>query len=220
MGSFPPESIKTGLPSIPAADYGKFTARNSPKAVWDLGESMPLNHGIIAFYSGAAPDNRGRYVNEIQASPDEYLEAAHDYVQWLFPLPEPSGFNAAAPILTRKTMQEFRMRPELQERLRASFLRMMNFYGLEARPGEQITVTRSSNFADKATVWLSAGNHNHLRITRILRCLSILGLEPEAKAFFNCLSEIYRDEQNKPMPAISDETIVYWGQAVDHVGSL
>jgi hypothetical protein len=94
---------------------------------------------------------------------------------------------------------------------------MVNFYGLEARSDEQITVARAPNFAAKAAVWLSAGNHNHLRITRILRCLSILGLEAEAKAFFNCLSEIYRDEQNKPMPAISDETIIYWGQAVDHV---
>jgi hypothetical protein len=179
-----------------------------------------MNPGIIAFYNGAAPDHRGRYLNEIQAWPDEYLEAAHDYIQWLFPLPEPSGFNAAAPILTRETMQEFRMRTELQERLRASFLCMMNFYGLEAGSGEQITVTRASNFADKATLWLSPANHNHLRITRILRCLSILGLEPEAKAFFDCLSEIYRDEQNKPMPAISDETMIYWGEAVDHAGNL
>jgi len=89
----------------------------------------------------------------------------------------------------------------------------MNFYGLEARSGEQITVNRAPNFAAKATVWLSPGNHNHLRITRILRCLTVLGLEPEAKALFSCLSEIYEEEQNKPMPAISDETMGYWRKA-------
>ena len=106
------------------------------------------------------------------------------------------------------------MRPDLQEKLRISFLRLMNFYGLEARSGERITVTRAPNFATEATVWLSPGNHNHLRITRILRCLSLLGLEAEAKAFFDCLAEIYEDEQNKPMPAISEETMLYWREAV------
>src|SRR5882672_5600137 len=181
---------------------------------------MPVNTTVIAFYSGTAPDHRGRYLHEIQAWPDDWLEAAHDYIQWLFPLPEPSGFNAAAPILTRESVQEFRTRTELQERLRVSFLCMMNFYGLEVRSGEQITVTCAPNFAARATVWLSPANHNHLRITRIPRCLSILGLEPEARAFFDCLSGIYGDEQNKPMPAISDETILYWRKAGGHGCSL
>jgi hypothetical protein len=181
---------------------------------------MPVNPRIIAFYSGSAPDHRGRYLHEIQEWPEDQLEGVHDYIQWLFPLPEPSGFNTAAPILTRESMQEFRTRPELQQRLRVSFLRMVNFYGLEARSDEQITVARAPNFAAKAAVWLSPANHNHLRITRILRCLSFLGLAAEANAFFDCLSEIYEDERNKPMPAISDETILYWGEAVGHAGNL
>src|ERR1039458_5938180 len=174
------------------------------------------NTQIIWFCGGAERDHRGRYLHEIQQWPDGQLEAVHDYIQWLFPLPEPSGFNAAAPILTRESMQEFRARPELRQKLRVSFLRMMNFYGLEARSGEPVTGTRAPNFAAKATTWLSPGNHNHLRITRILRCLSLLGLEAEAKAFFDCLSEIYEDGQNKPMPAISDETMLYWREAASH----
>jgi len=94
---------------------------------------------IIGFYSGEEPDHRGRYLHEIQEWADDQLEGVHDYIQWLFPLPEPSGFNAAAPILTRESIQEFRTWPELQQKLRVSFLRMMNFYGLEARSEEQIT---------------------------------------------------------------------------------
>jgi len=78
---------------------------------------------IIGFYSGEEPDHRGRYLHEIQVWPDDQLEAVHDFIQWLFPLPEPSGFNAAAPILNRESMQEFRKRPELQQNLRVSFLR-------------------------------------------------------------------------------------------------
>jgi hypothetical protein len=178
--------------------------------------AMVVNARIIGFYSGEEPDHRGRYLHEIQQWTDGQLEAVHDYIQWVFPLPERSGFNLAAPVLTRESIQDFRKRPDLQEKLRVSFLRMMNFYGFEARSGQQITVTRAPNFAAKATVWLSPGNHNHLRITRILRCLSVLGLEAEARAFFDCLSEIYADEQNKPMPAISDETMLYWREAAGH----
>jgi hypothetical protein len=100
---------------------------------------------VIGFYSGEEPDHRGRYLHEIQQWTDAQLEAVHDFIQWLFPLPEPSGFNAAAPILTRESIQEFRTGPELQQKLRVSFLRMMGFYGLEARSGEQITVTRAPN---------------------------------------------------------------------------
>jgi hypothetical protein len=180
--------------------------------------SSLANTRIIGFYSGEEPDHRGRYLHEIQEWPDDQLEAVHDFIQWVFPLPEPSGFNAAAPILNRESMQEFRKRPELRQNLRVSFLRMMNFYGLRARSGEQITVTRAPNFTAKATVWLSPGNHNHLRITRILRCLRLLGLEAEAKAFFDCLSEIYEDEQKKPLASISSETILYWRGAVSDGG--
>jgi len=89
-----------------------------------------LNSRIIGFYSGTEPDHRGRYLHEIQSWPDDQLEAVHDYIQWLFPLPEPSGFNLAAPVLDRESIQEFRTRPELQQKLRRSFLRLMNFYGL------------------------------------------------------------------------------------------
>jgi Opioid growth factor receptor (OGFr) conserved region len=173
-----------------------------------------LNSRIIKFYSGAEPDHRGRYLHEIQQWPDDQLEKVHDYIQWLFPLTEQSGFNVAAPVLNRESIQVFRTRPELQEKLRASFLCMMNFYGLVARLDERVAVTRAPSFATKAPVWLSPGNHNHLRITRILKCLNVLGLESEAKALFACLSEIYEDERDKELPAISDETMCYWTEAV------
>lgn len=173
-----------------------------------------LNLRIIGFFSGTEPDHRGRYLHEIQRLPDDQLERVHDYIQWLFPLAEPSGFNVAAPVLNRESIEAFRARPDLQEKLRFSFIRMMNFYGLEVRSGERVTITRAPNFATKSTVWLSPGNHNHLRLTRIFKCLNLLGLEAEAKALFACLSEIYEGERDKELPAISDETMRYWRAAV------
>ncbi len=52
---------------------------------------------VLAFYRGEAADARGRWWRDILAKSDEWLEATHDYIQWLFPLPERSAFNPDAP---------------------------------------------------------------------------------------------------------------------------
>lgn len=195
------------------AILGRHEASSSSRCERDM-----ENTSIIQFYRGTEPNHRGLYLREIQRWSDERLEAIHDYIQWLFPLPEPSAFNTNAPVLSGEVIQEFRASTDLQANLRVSFLRMMRFYGLEVHLGERITVVRSINLAVTAAGWLSPGNHNHLRITRILRCLTVLGLEPEAKAFLECLAEIYEDEQNKPIAAISDETMMYWRSAVSDAG--
>jgi len=64
---------------------------------------MVMPSRIIGFYNCTESDHRGRYRREIQEWPDDQLESVHDYIQWLFPLPEPSGFNVAAPVLTRES---------------------------------------------------------------------------------------------------------------------
>ena len=124
---------------------------------------------LIEFYSGRAPDHAGRFANEIQEWPDERLEAVHDFIQWLFPLAEPSPVNPLAPVLDRETVEAFAARPELRRNLRLSFLRMLRFYGLEWQPGPPPAVRLTANFRQRAANWLHPGNHNHLRITRILK---------------------------------------------------
>ena len=169
-----------------------------------------MSTAIIDFYSGDAPDDRGRFLTEIHGWTNDRLEAVHNYIQWLFPLPEPSPVNPSAPLLDAVTIREFHARPEMRELMRASFLRMLQFYGLEWREGE---VTKAGSYAERSRNWLWPGNHNHLRITRILRCLRLAGLEVEASAFFACLRAIYDEERIKPRPAITAETFRFWMSA-------
>jgi len=166
---------------------------------------------ILDFYSGAAPDDRGRTLADIQTWPDSELEDVHSYIQWLFPLLEPSPVNPSAPVLDRETIAEFRARPELVQNLRKSFLRMLTFYGLAYSEGR---VVRAANFSERSRNWLWPGNHNHLRITRILKALALLGLEAEARAFLTCLAEIYQEEARKTRPSISEDTWRFWSTAV------
>ena len=45
-------------------------------------------------------DHRGRLLSHILGFSLDELEFHHDYIQWLFPLPEPSGANPSAPLLS------------------------------------------------------------------------------------------------------------------------
>jgi hypothetical protein len=167
------------------------------------------------FYSGAV-DDRGRTLAEILAWPDSELERVHNFIQWLFPLRETSGANPSAPVLDDVTIERFRKSPELQNRLRESFLRMLRFYGLRLESTAQgPRVVDAQNFAERAREWVQAGNHNHLRISRILKSLRLLGLEDEAVAFFRWLEKAYQAEQQQSWPGIPENTFRYWQWAVE-----
>ena len=134
----------------------------------------------------------------------------HDFIQWLFPLAEPSPVNPLAPVLDRETLKAFAAQPELRQNLRLSFVRMLRFYGLEMRSGLPLAIDRATNFSVRAANWLHPGNHNHLRITRILKSLALLGLTKETSAFLKCLEAIYAENPGK----ISAVSLRFWQAAI------
>lgn len=169
---------------------------------------MPeVYHPIIAFYLGLRPDTEGRKIEEIWGWDYGRLEVLHDFIQWLFPLREKSMVNEDAPVLNQEVIKKFKKSEELRSRLLHSFELMLGFYGLELVGNE---VCLGDNFAERKQNWLRRGNHNFLRITRILKCLGYLGLKKEAVAFFGCLQKIYEQEGDK----IGSVTFGYWQASV------
>src|SRR5688572_4686580 len=92
---------------------------------------------LVRFYRGEAPDAQGRLLKDILAWNDEQLEEVHDFIQWLFPLREPSQFNAQAPLLTQDDIAAFHSEPVLHANLRRSLERFLGFLGL-AFAGEKV----------------------------------------------------------------------------------
>ncbi|HYK38026.1 opioid growth factor receptor-related protein [Alloacidobacterium sp.] len=166
-----------------------------------------MNSRILDFYRGGQ-DDQGRTLDEILNWTDVELEAVHDFIQWLFPLPERSGANPSAPMLEAATIDAFLNSEDLRQRLRLSFLRMLSFYGLEFRDG---AVQPRANFAARSANWLSPSNHNHLRLTRTLRSLRLLGLAAESTALFAALAEIYANHPDR----ITLRTYQFWQNAVE-----
>ena len=127
---------------------------------------------IIGFYKGEAPDHRGRLIGEIWQMSHFWLEHTHDYVQWLFPIPEPGRFNGFAPLLDEIAAEAFKADQLLKRRQEQSLDVMLDFFALQ-RTAQGICAKPELNMADH--IWLKAGGHNHLRITRVIRSLGLCG---------------------------------------------
>ncbi|KAF2873984.1 opioid growth factor receptor conserved region-domain-containing protein, partial [Massariosphaeria phaeospora] len=209
---------------------------------------------LLRFYDPAvnAKDSHGRTLDEILQWNDASLERCHNYIQVLFPLPEGSPYNYEAPIITRDILEAFRAGTHLRDRLRQSFIRILEFYGFELQeedaestkeqpkhsttePGiaeqaspissddtETLTTTQLQSMRKIAVVradhwqrafrnWAVRFDHNHLRISRILRSLRVLGLQAECEAFYAALKEVFDSPRNQ----ISDRSMMYWTNAVE-----
>ena len=166
---------------------------------------------LVRFHAGVATDSRGRRIEEILDWDDGQLERVHDYIQWLFPLTERSAFNPGAPILTPLDIAAFRQRPDLRASLRKAFLRLLAFYGFAETAGDRdIRIIRAPNFPRRAQDWATPRNHNLLRISRILRAMSQLGLEQEARAFLAALEALNAEGEDR----FGAVTLRYWRDAV------
>lgn len=101
---------------------------------------------------------------------DNFLERTHDFVQWIFPLKEPSMHNAKAPLLDDETIEAMKNSPECMANLILAAERFMKFYGPENK---------------ERPWWVTPRNHNYLRITRIIKCYRLFGLEDIAEQFYD-----------------------------------
>ena len=166
---------------------------------------------LLEFYSGHSPNSRGRYLRQLQSQSFDDLEHVHDYIQWMFPLLERSAYNVNAPVLSTSDVVEFRRDERLRCALLESFAVMLKFYGIDKTESDGIVrVTSASTFPVRSTLWLQPGNHNFLRITRILRSLCLLGCRSYATALLEWLQTLYA----KHAPIIGEDTFRYWTRAV------
>lgn len=168
---------------------------------------------ILSFYQNQSPDSKGRMLADIWSWDYQKLEYTHDYIQWLFPLKERSRFNLNAPVLNDEVIAVFKTNEQLQANLIKSLKVMLRFYGLQCHKleDEDIEVTKSEEYQVRKINWIEQGNHNYLRLTRILTSLRLLGVKKYALALLTCLNEIYLEENEN----IGRETYNYWQNAVN-----
>ena len=146
---------------------------------------------LVAFFAGRGTDDAGRSLDAVLSFDVARLETSHDYIQWLFPLPERSTFNPDAPVLTERVTEAMQADPRLMTRFRKTLDRMLAFFGLVLQTtADGPRVVPGPDWQERQASWLHANNHNHLRLTRILRSCHLLGLREESTALWRFLDQL------------------------------
>ena len=172
---------------------------------------MHTAEALVAFHTAAGRDGRGRTIEDVWRLELDELEWSHDYIQWLFPLLEPSRAQPQSPVLTSAAAEVLRQSSEAHERLLRSTRVMARFYGFTVAPaGPGWVVTLAPEFERRKQLWLAPGNHNYLRHTRILKSLTLLGLPSLAAAWLECLVAVHQAHSS----LVGRGTLEYWRAAV------
>lgn len=178
--------------------------------------SRPALRRLVDFYNLQGTDSQGRRLEQILNWSDQWLEMCHDYIQTLFPLPEGSMF-ADAPVIDEETYLYWREHDNLKRNLRRAFERMLAFYGFgikwkqaNSAAGRKVQISVNQGAQSNLARWVTRMDHNHLRITRIIRSLRVLGLEEEAQAFHEALAEVC-----KKYGRVGASSQMFWRRAIE-----
>lgn len=149
-------------------------------------QADPKNN-VFLFLEGETENLFGLTFHEFLSFDNIELEDNHSWIQWVFPTPEMSDYQYSPPC----TLEDVKKKnnPTIKANMRRAYRKIRDFYSLERK--------------DK---WLTPGNHNFLRISRILRSLRVFGLNDEADEFFDFLTRLKKENSN----IISDKTYEFW----------
>lgn len=171
---------------------------------------------IVEFYRGERGNHLGVTLDQMMAFSPEDMEMDHDYIQWMFPSNEPSGLNCDAPVLTYEESLIFVNDPELQEKVKQSFVKYLGFLGFVLTKDDETDVTiglmEPTEKRPDPQLWTREFNHNMLRVTRVLKCLRLTGNNWYAVALFDALRAF--DHARQSPTRFSMNTWKFWSVAV------
>lgn len=101
-------------------------------------------------------------------------------MQWLFPTSFKSTFNDLSHLLTEEEAREFRRNGVIGKRLYRSYEMFLDFIGVQVMNTSGDLNIQSLQRLELALVH---NVHNHLRIRRMLACLSVVGFRRLALKF-------------------------------------
>ena len=153
---------------------------------------------ILSFLAGEGADHLGRFYIDTLDWSDIQLEACHDQIQWIFPLHEDSKMARVYPVLSPEIVEKAKNDPVILNNLIDAKTRFERFYGIGTYDDRM-----------KQDRWCRDKNHNLLRITRIIRCLRLFGLEKEAKDFYDKVIVVAN------RCGINKNTYTYWNMALN-----
>jgi ribA/ribD-fused uncharacterized protein len=127
-------------------------------------------------------------------SPGNYrlLENWHNYIQWIFPTTAQSRYNLTSHPLTATEIDIFKNDSGIQTDLVKSFVIIADFYGWLVHNGA-VRIQDQNHYKNRMKAINTKDNHNFKRISRILQCLGLVGLDLYRDSFMDALKAAVED---------------------------
>lgn len=145
---------------------------------------------ILDFLTNDKRNTNGWYLAEFWKLNDAQIENTHTFIQWVFPTNEESKASPGSPVLDQHEILAIRD----SERARQNLVKSADWY---------------LNFLRRNSFWRKPYDHNHLRITRMLKSLRLLCGEDDADYY----KEQFWQILGADMTVIPSKTIEYWENA-------
>ena len=149
----------------------------------------------IKFLMGEKIDDKSfrfKSCEEFRDASSNDLEDYHDFIQVVFPNLEKSGYDNKDLYLNKNLkkwqdlMQDLGIRLKIQKNLKLNLVRILTFFGFKVTLGYSSEIVELK--AETNGVAFKPGNHNCLRLTRVLICLKIFGLDREHKLIIDSIN--------------------------------
>lgn len=116
---------------------------------------------IVDYYLGKSEDVNGYTVNDYLSASDDWISSQRDYIPFVFPSTDPSPGYTDAPVMDKEAVDKFREDTILREMVKQ-------------------VVNRYLKYLNNADGWRNSADADHIRITRMIRFLSTIGMKEEA----------------------------------------
>lgn len=146
---------------------------------------------IHAFLAQGGADSEGRTLRDYRKFTDVEMESEHHYIQWMFPTDKKSAFNPSAPLIEN------------------------DFFGNRDMVAPVLrSVLQFTGFLARNQHWRTPGDHNILRISRMLRSVKLICGDEAALDLLAMVCEFRSDaEDNKAVMWFSTHAgpvVIFW----------
>ena len=145
---------------------------------------------IRGFLEGVNANSNNWLLSDIWKFNDTQIENTHTFIQWVFPTDEPSRATPGSPVLDEEEIVKIQNSEQAKQNLSKS----AEWY---------------FNFLKRNSFWRKPHDHNHLRITRVIKSLRLLCGDDEADYY----KEQFWQILGADMSIIPSKTIEYWEDA-------
>lgn len=171
-----------------------------------------MNKSLIEYYIGKGTDSAGRTFDEAILLNERAMEKSHDVVQWVFPTITPSQMQKHSPVLDDATIKILKDDLLFKSRYKYALEKYLTFWRIPFR----ISPYTASILIDETIPdglnqsWTYAGDHNQLRLARVLESTRLLGLENTSRDLFHALIRFVGKDNEHDITA---RNVAYWYKA-------